>query len=372
MPQCCRCPTKQAKLNRGNLCTSCFNGDSDVGMIGVTNGTGSSSSNQSLFNDNSFISSQRAQNSHVLLPTLGGQPQQFSSPFISGPPPQQQQFNSQQHSVGQRFPTSNVVSRPFQPNSSIHHPGDESSASGITPENLGGLLEKPISELTVADIIQINRISNSPMQQQLNSIESELKKKIQILDNRVNVLQQRNSTIEEENTVLRDTIGNMQKSLNRLDSEVRNKNVVITGLPEGEIPVGDGDQTLTTDDEKIDWILRITENTFFNDRGENFRATRLGEPKPGYNRVVKIVMSSVEERDEFLKNTVKMKDAPPPWDKVYVKKDQHPVYLAENNRLRKKVSDLKKKPGYENKEIKLLNGKVLVDNQVVDKNLFFR
>ena len=368
MPQCCRCPTKQAKLNRGNLCTSCFNGDSDVGMIGMTNGTGSSSNNQSLFNDNSFISSQRAQNSHVLLPALGGQPQQFSSPFISGPPLQQQQFNSQQHSVGQRFPTSNVVPRPFQPTSS----GAESSASGITPENLGGLLEKPISELTVADIIQINRISNSPMQQQLNSIESEMKKKIQILDNRVNVLEQRNAAIEEENTVLRDTISNMQKSLNRVDSEVRNKNVVITGLPEGEIPGGDGDHALTTDDEKIDWILRVTENTYFNNRTENFRATRLGEPKPGYNRVVKIVMSSVDERDEFLKNAIKMKDAPPPWNKVYIKKDQHPVYLGENNRLRKKVNDLKKKPGYENKEIKLVNGKVLVDNQVVDKNLFFR
>ena len=40
--------------------------------------------------------------------------------------------------------------------------------------------------------------------------------------------------------------------------------------------------------------------------------------------------------------------------------------IAENNRLRKKANDLRKKPGYENKE-----GKVMVDNVVVDKNIFF-
>ena len=74
----------------------------------------------------------------------------------------------------------------------------------------------------------------------------------------------------------------------------------------------------------------------------------------------------------FLEDTVKMKQAPAPWNKVFVKKDQHPVYLNENNRLRKKVSDLKKIQGNENKDIKIANGKVMIDNVVVDQNLFFR
>ena len=98
-------------------------------------------------------------------------------------------------------------------------------------------MSKPISELTVADIIQINRISNDPIRKQLDSIETEMKKKIQLLDNRVNLLEKRNSTMDEENEVLRKTIANMQKCLNKVDSGVRNKNVIITGLPEGEIPI---------------------------------------------------------------------------------------------------------------------------------------
>ena len=68
---------------------------------------------------------------------------------------------------------------------------------------------------------------------------------------------------------------------------------------------------------------------------------------------------------------MKIKDASPPWKKVFVKKDQHPVYLEENKRLRRKVGELKKKPGYENKEIKIVNGQLMVDSIPIDRNLFF-
>ena len=60
-----------------------------------------------------------------------------------------------------------------------------------------------------------------------------------------------------------------------------------------------------------------------------------------------------------------------PWCKVFIKKDQHPVYLSENNRLRKKAYTLKKTAGNENKEIKIVKGNLLIDNVTVDKNLFF-
>ena len=66
-----------------------------------------------------------------------------------------------------------------------------------------------MSELTVGDIIQINRISNDPIQRQLDSIESEIKGKIHALDTRVNILEQNKPSIEEENAILRSTITNM-------------------------------------------------------------------------------------------------------------------------------------------------------------------
>ena len=54
--------------------------------------------------------------------------------------------------------------------------------------------------------------------------------------------------------------------------------------------------------KKIKWILRLTENSYFNNKQEPFNASRLGEPKPGYNRVLKVVLPSIDERNEFLKN----------------------------------------------------------------------
>ena len=244
-------------------------------------------------------------------------------------------------------------------------------ASAINPENLSSLLDKPINELTVADIIQINLISNEPIRQQLSILENDFKKKFQSIEDRMNILDSEKSKIEEENIALKNVVVNMQKSLNRIDSGVRMKNVIITGLPEGEIQSDDGNNTYSTDKQKIKCLLARMDNHAFDDQIEELDISRIGVEKAGYNRVIKIILPTVEKRDEFLKNTSKMKDAPSPWNKVFIKKDQHPVYIAENNRLRTKANELKKKPGYENKEVKIFNGKVLVDNVVVDKNMFF-
>ena len=253
----------------------------------------------------------------------------------------------------------------------IHQTAPAAQPSLITPESLNGLMEKSITELTVADIIQINMISNDPLWQRLSSMESDFLKKFQAMEDRMNILDNEKSKLEEENSVLRSAVINMQKSLNRIDSDVRNKNVIITGLPEVEIQDGENGNKFKTDKEKIKWLLDRMENDSFEDQIDTLNISRLGEEKEGYNRVVKIILPTVEARNEFLKNTSKMKDAPNPWNKVFVKKDQHPVYIAENNRLRKKASDLRKTQGYENKEIKIFNGKVLVDNVPVDRNMFF-
>ena len=98
---------------------------------------------------------------------------------------------------------------------------------------------------------------------------------------------------------------------------------------------------------------------FDKDTINNFNITRLGKEKTEYNRIVKFRLSSVNDRDKFLKNAKKLKDAPEPWGKVYIKKTNiHPVYFADNNQLRKKMCDLKKMPGYKNKYVCLLTSKL--------------
>ena len=64
-----------------------------------------------------------------------------------------------------------------------------------------------------------------------------------------------------------------------------------------------------------------------------------------------------------------LKDASAIWKKVYVKKDLHPVYVAENTRLHKEYYKLKGKTEYKDK-VTFSNGKLSIDNLV--KILFSR
>ena len=54
----------------------------------------------------------------------------------------------------------------------------------------------------------------------------------------------------------------------------------------------------------------------------NFLITRIGKERDEFNRIVKIALESIEDRDEFLKNTRKLKHSPGIWKKVYIHKER--------------------------------------------------
>ena len=98
--------------------------------------------------------------------------------------------------------------------------------------------------------------------------------------------------------------------------------------------------------------------------------TRLGRNKrEGFKRPIKIRLQSKEERDKLLMKAPKLKNVPTSAGKFFVKKDEHQVYEAENTRIYKKMSELKKV--YDSLEIKIKDGKLYVGGPVVDKNRFF-
>ena len=111
-------------------------------------------------------------------------------------------------------------------------------------------------------------------------------------------------------------------------------------------------------------------NRFTVERIMEFEIKRLGKPREGYNRALKVILPATEYRVEFLKNSKMLKDASDIWKKVYVKKDLHPVYVAENTRLPKEYYKLKGKTEYKDK-VTFRNGKLSIDNLVVDQNSFF-
>ena len=89
------------------------------------------------------------------------------------------------------------------------------------------------------------------------------------------------------------------------------------------------------------------------------------------DRMIKVTFPNTEARNDFVKNSSKLKTASDLWKKVYVRKDQHPVYASENNRLRKKMGDLRRNPANANKVVALKDGKLTIDGNTVHHNLFF-
>lgn len=165
---------------------------------------------------------------------------------------------------------------------------------------------------------------------------------------------------------------NMQKAWNSIDQGERSTKAVIQHLPESDMDSDEPNVKLTNDKEKIHQICKLMEyNLELNDI-ENLDVSRIGKYREGFHRMIKIVFANVNERDAFVKNSSKMKNAPAIWAKVDIKKDQHPVYAAENNRLRMKTTDLWKKPEYNGKEILIRDGKLMVNGVTIDQNLFFR
>ena len=102
-----------------------------------------------------------------------------------------------------------------------------------------------------------------------------------------------------------------------------------------------------------------------------FTLTRIGKQKDNYNRFIKIDVNNKDNRDSVMNNAKLLKNAIAPWDKVYIKKDLHPVLVQENNRLRQKKKKVQNLPENNNKEEKLENGELKVDDMIIDQNLFF-
>ena len=174
-----------------------------------------------------------------------------------------------------------------------------------------------------------------------------------------------------KNEQLTGVIVSMQKSLNMIDADKRVTNLMINGLPEEEL-VDNENETLTDDTGKFKYLLHCIGINDIDVAIDGFEFSRIGAAVEGKKRVLKINVGSKETRDKICKETKKVKLLPAPWKYVYINKDVHPVYLKENQRIRKKMQELKKVPGFEHESgrVKLENGLLTVDGSTVDQNLF--
>ena len=144
----------------------------------------------------------------------------------------------------------------------------------------------------------------------------------------------------------------------------------MAGIPEGNL-IDDKGNDLKEDKDKVKQLMKVmrTDRTVLA-VVDSFECETIGQARDNSIRLIKVNVKSKATRDLILEKAPQLKESREPWKKVYVKKDVHPVYSKETSRIYKKMKELKE--NNPNKDIKIHEGKLLVDNKVIDRNLFFR
>ena len=103
---------------------------------------------------------------------------------------------------------------------------------------------------------------------------------------------------------------------------------------------------------------------------ETLEVSRIGQPNNSATRLLKVNVQTKEARDSIIGKAKHLKNKSEPWCKIYVKKDVHIVYAKENQRLSSRRKELKE--NNPDSDIRIVDGKLLMDQRVVDRNTFFR
>ena len=226
-------------------------------------------------------------------------------------------------------------------------------------------LSKPLKNVNLGELLDIFKSLMTPIEQKLEK----LGKQTSSQDARISLLE---ANIKEKDTTIAtmtDIIVNMQSSLNRIDANTRNNNIIISGLQEEDM-IDNEIGELKGDKEKIERLFGVMDvGTDVLASADNFEYTRIGQSRDNATRLVKVNVKSKIARDKILDKAPTLKGKNELWKKIYVKKDVHPVYSKETSRIYRKMKALKEQNP--TKEVKIQDGKLMVDGRIVDKNMFF-
>lgn len=173
------------------------------------------------------------------------------------------------------------------------------------------------------------------------------------------------TNLREENSIMRKAIAQQQQFIESLDHTNRAKDLIITGVPEDEC-LSDGNQNAYTEQQKCEMIFRKIEQ---DATIENIQ--RLGTRQGDRSRPMKVTVLTSAQRNAIIGDAKKLKNRQnfnDIFNKIFIKKDQHPLIRQEWKRLyetKKRESENPENFGL-TVEIDRKNRTVLVNGRVVD------
>jgi chaperonin cofactor prefoldin len=310
MPQCSNCDKTQARFkNDGTLCATCFN-DHNFGQV------------KSKDNTNSYTNISMLQSQGI-------------------------------HGINER---SQIIS-----NYAVSDVNDDSEVNILE--------DKKIGELSTTEFMKLMGNFVKPIADKLTQLTEIFTTKINALEKRVDILEKEDSLKSEKISILTSTVTNMQRVINSIDSKERSKNIMISGLSEEDIRTDTA--LLPNDLSKVNLIFKKIgiDDTIINNASQLQRIGK--DPNNEKRRFLKVTLPDYNTREQIIKNAHNLKNLNEPWNKIFINRDNHPVYQKEHHRLRKKFNELKRNLSNA-EDVKLLKGELIVDGVVVDRNLFLK
>ena len=139
-------------------------------------------------------------------------------------------------------------------------------------------LSKKVNDMTLGDIVNVIRRIITPITQKLDKLEHYLTSNVESQNAKLELLKA--SVEEKEQTIetMSQIIINMQSSLNRIDSDKRETNIMISGLSENNL-TDNGDE-LGSDAEKVQRLFEMLDlDTATISSAESLQMTRIGQQR---------------------------------------------------------------------------------------------
>ena len=186
-------------------------------------------------------------------------------------------------------------------------------------------------KLAIASLLGDNERATEPtngdLMNQLHEIKEEIKG-LRPLRQEVDELKEENRQIKEELRKIFEILHHQQLFTESVERRERQKHLIVTGISEDADGLGADDQA------KLSSVLREA-GCSVDVSGCDVQ--RLGEPDPARRRrPIKVTLRSARDRDNIITSGKSLKGKGERFNRIYLKKDTHPVIRKETNRLKKR------------------------------------
>ena len=205
------------------------------------------------------------------------------------------------------------------------------------------------------------------IREELATIAAGVEKKInEKYDKKIKDVEDENERLKKENSEIKAVISEQQKFLERIRSEKNAANIFISGIPNG---MDIGGNNVNDAGVIVNHILKFVNPEI---QPNDYKILKNFEPREGNDRhSAKISCSSPNIKKKIFEGCRKFKDLPPvsPLKKVFLKNEDTPLQKKENDRLFKKMRDLRaaeEDPDNPTNMYRIRSGKLYKNEEVVD------